>query len=82
MGLAHAQALGIAASTIGLRTLDARRMAPHADSQRKAEVQRLLVAHTELFCQLVHTDILGQLLLQSSRVVLAVQRTESSSCHN
>jgi hypothetical protein len=41
-------------------------MALYPDPQRLAEVERLLVCQAELACELVDTDLLRQLVIQSS----------------
>jgi hypothetical protein len=44
----EALALGLAAHAIGLRVLDARRVALDPDTERAAEIERLLVGEPEL----------------------------------
>src|SRR5690606_5146507 len=58
----EALALGLATDAIGLRLLDARGVRLDADPQREAEVERLLVRHAELLCELVHAHLRCQVL--------------------
>jgi hypothetical protein len=43
-------ALSLAAGAVGLRLLDARRMALYADTERDAQIECFLVGQAELFC--------------------------------
>jgi hypothetical protein len=40
-------------------------VAPHSDTELQAQIQRLFVGETQLPCQLVYPDSVGQLLNQS-----------------
>jgi len=51
------------AETVGLRLNDRRRDALHANPERSAQVNDLLVRHAELSCELVNAVSLGQALL-------------------
>ncbi len=65
-GPPEALAISLAPDAVGLGVLDARGVALDPDPQRLAEVERLLVRQTELTSELVDTDLLRQLLVQSS----------------
>ena len=53
----QALTLGLATDAVGLRLLDARRVRLDADAEAHAEVEGLLVGETELFRELVDTDL-------------------------
>ena len=60
-----AQAVGVGptANAVSLRVFDARGMGLDADSERESKIECLLVRHTELFGELVHSNfLLGQLV--------------------
>src|SRR5207302_10722404 len=62
LGLAlQSLALGLAADAVSLGVLDARRVALDADSERAAQIERLLVGEPELPRQLVDPDPSRQL---------------------
>jgi hypothetical protein len=59
------QPVGVGAATnpVGLRIFDARGMGLDTNSERESKVECLLVGHTELFGELVHSNfLLGQLV--------------------
>jgi hypothetical protein len=58
-------AVGLAADAISLGILDARGMTGDPDAEVEAEVQCLFVGETELACQLIYANLLGQVLRQS-----------------
>jgi hypothetical protein len=49
--------LGLATHTVGLSFLDARGVALHADAERDAQVERLLVGEAELLGELMDSDL-------------------------
>ncbi len=61
----QALAVRLATHPVGLSVLDGRRVALHSDPEGHAEVERLLVAQTELAGELVHADLLRHRLLRS-----------------
>jgi hypothetical protein len=62
---AQALAIGLATGAVGLGVLDARGVALDADAERFAKVERFFVGESELSCELVDPDPLGQSLFQS-----------------
>src|SRR5439155_11563240 len=72
----QAVAVGLPPHPVGLGVLDARRVALHADPERFAEVERLLVGEPELACKLVDPDP----RCQSAASVLSML-FESSALH-
>jgi hypothetical protein len=51
--------VGQTSNAVGLRVLDARGVALHADTKTLAQIERLLVGQAELPCELVHPDPLA-----------------------
>jgi hypothetical protein len=58
----QALALSLAANAVGLGLLDAGGVALDSDTHRQAQLEAFLVAEAELACQLVHPDLLGQVV--------------------
>jgi hypothetical protein len=65
-------ALGLAAHAVGLGLDHARRVALDPDSERLAEIERLLVGQPELSSELIHTDLGRHLVLRPSSSGLGV----------
>ncbi len=61
---AESLSVGLAPDAVGLRVLDARRVALDTDPERDAEVERLLVGEAELACELVDPDPCCQVVCQ------------------
>jgi hypothetical protein len=67
------------ADPVGLRILDARRVALDPNAQCEREVKGLFVCQAELACQLVQPNLLGQVLRQS--LLLAVHRNNPANLY-
>lgn len=70
-------ALGTAPHPVCLGFHHTRRVALHPDSERVAEIERLLVGKTELSCELVQPNLCGQVLSQPLRSVNWATRAAS-----
>jgi hypothetical protein len=65
-GTAQAVAVSLPTDAVGLRVLDRRGVALHADPKLKAKVERFFVCQSQLAGKLVDADLLRQLALRSS----------------
>lgn len=65
LGALEALTLRLPANAIRLGIFDARRMAGDSNTHRQAQLEPLLVGEAQLLCELVHPDLLGQVVFQS-----------------
>jgi hypothetical protein len=55
---AESFSVGFTPHAVGLRVFNARGVGLHSNSERERQIECLLVRHTELFGELVHSNLL------------------------